>query len=136
MPHMICYKSTCTTDNVQCFFSILHDSFGKDLTLKVLEVKRLLLLTVGFYGSTHEFMKLLDSDLLSTITHLETNDFMKDVQCLVLVRRNQCKIPVAWLDIYAWYYFNLYQISHNTSTFAIHLCTNTLYSNKLIKIVI
>ena len=66
------HPRSSTTDDVECFFSVLCDTVGKDFTLKQVYVYGTSKFTLSwllmqvFYGwrkVTHEFLKRLDPDL-------------------------------------------------------------------------
>ena len=56
-----------TTDDVECFFSVLRDSVGKDFTLKKFNITTCIqtcaLFQFGWRRVVHEFAKRLDPDL-------------------------------------------------------------------------
>ena len=59
-----------TTDDVECFFSLLRNSVGKDFTLKevkylktILDVLLFVQVLYGWRRVTHEFVKRIDPDL-------------------------------------------------------------------------
>ena len=75
-----------TTDDVECFFSVLRDTVGKDFTLKVVFSSNdlcviICILYQVFYGwrkVCHEFLKRLDLDLPFYYHTSAHNHFMRE----------------------------------------------------------
>ena len=77
------HPRSATSDDVECFFSVMRDLIGKEFSMK--QVK------VGFQKSCWSFASGFILTLNSIITHLLTHDFMKVLYPVLTNQRNSRK---------------------------------------------